>query len=276
MAMRNEAADSLATPHSNSSQSRNAPDDPYAPIAHLYEAEHGNWDDDLGMYEAFARRTGGPILDLGCGTGRVAVPLAVAGHDVHGIDVSDDLLTIANLKAQQKGARITLRHADMREPAIGGLFALAICAMDTFVHLPSTEAQLEAVRAVYAALKPGGMFVVDVLHPSLDRLAGADGVLRVQRSFELPGGSIVTHLVAWDVDPGEQTIDATHIFDIAGSGGALQRRQTTMRMRYLHRFEMDLVLRHAGFGDIELYGSPDLEPFDAASDRMIFVGVKPA
>jgi SAM-dependent methyltransferase len=247
---------------------------PYAGIAHIYEAEHVGWDDDLEMYTAFARRTGSPVLDLGCGSGRVAVPLAVAGFEVRGIDASDALLAIAHGKARDKSVKVDLRRDDMRRFSTDQSYALVLCSLDTFLHLESLEDQIDTLQAVHAALRPGGTFVVDLFHPVLERLAARDGVLRFQGAFAGPGGTTVTHLVAWDVDPAAQTILATHLYDLATPEGALQRRTATMRLRYVHRFELEHALRSVGFRQIELYGDPGLGPFEADSERMIFAATK--
>ncbi len=250
-------------------------DDPYEPIARLYEAEHQDWTDDAPMYAHFAERAGGPVLDLGCGTGRVALPLAAAGFEVHGLDASHALLAIARAKAHDTSVSLELRCADMRRLAETGRYRMALCALDTFMHLETGEDQMDTLRGVCAALRPGGLFVVDVLHPTLDRVAARDGVQRVQSVFAGPGGASVTHLVSWEVDPATQTIAATHHYDAVGPDGAVQRRTALMRLRYLHRYEMEHALRRAGFDRIELYGGPGLAPFDANSDRMIFVAAKP-
>ena len=250
-------------------------DDPYAAIAHIYEAEHAGWDDDLEMYTAFARRAGGPVLDLGCGSGRVAVPLAVAGFEVQGFDASDALLTIAHGKARDQGVTVKLQRADVRRLSTNVTYGLVLCSLDTFLHLQSSEDQLDTLEAVHAVLRPGGMFVVDLFHPVLERLAARDGVLRLQSTFPGPGDATVIHLVGWEIDPGTQTIVATHIYDLASPEGSLQRRTTTMRLRYVHRYEMEQALRATGFRQIELYGDPTLGPFEAASERMIFAATKP-
>ncbi len=250
-------------------------DDPYAQIAHLYEAEHGAWTDDLEMYTAFAQRAGGPVLDMGCGTGRVAVPMAIAGLDVHGYDASDALLAIAHGKVRDKGVTVELQRADLRRFSTANQYGLAICALDTFLHLETTQDQLDALGGAIDALRPGGLLVVDVLNPSYDRLAARDGVVRTQSTFDGPQSATVTHLVAWDINPADQTIVATHMYDVVNPDGAMHRRNAIMRMRYLHRFEMELLLRAAGFGRIELYGSATLDSYGAESDRMIFAASKP-
>ena len=251
------------------------PEDPYAPIAHLYEAEQGDWADDLPLYSDLASTADGPVLDLGCGTGRVAIPLAAAGNEVDGIDASAALLTIANGKARDRRVSLRLRRQDMRRLDGYAEYGLVICALDTFLHLGSSRDQGATLRGALEALRPGGLFAVDIVHPTLDRLAVGDGLVRLQATFAGPNATTVMHLVSWDVDPVEQRIDATHFYDAVAPDGSMRRRSTTMRLRYMHRYEMARALAAAGFEGIELYGSPLREPYQGDSERMVFVARRP-
>ena len=249
--------------------------DPYAAIAELYAAEHDAWDDDLPLYAHLAERAGGPILDLACGTARVATALAAAGFAVHGIDASPALLAIARRRAEERGLEIELEHGDMRRLSSREHFGAVFCALDSFLHLTSTQGQLDTLEGVRRVLKTGGILAVDVFNPTLDRLAAWDGVLRTQGSFTDAEGLAVTHFVSWEVDPGTQRIDALHIYDTLGGDGHVQRRVSRMPLRYIHRFELELALRCAGFEQIETYGTWALDPYDGEGDRLIAVATKP-
>jgi ubiquinone/menaquinone biosynthesis C-methylase UbiE len=249
--------------------------DPYASIAKLYAAEHDHWDDDLPMYAHLAARAGGPILDLACGTARVGTALAAAGFEVHGIDASPALLGIARRRAAERGLEIELEQGDMRRLSPRVRFGAVFCALDSFLHLASTQDQLDALEGVRRVLEPGGILAVDIFNPTLDRLAAWDGVLRTQGSFADAEGTAVTHVVSWEVDPGAQRIDALHIYDALSGDGHVQRRVSRMPLRYVHRFELDLALRCAGFEQIETYGSWTLDPYDGDGDRLIAVATKP-
>ena len=249
--------------------------DPYAAIAEHYAAEHDDWDDDLPMYAHLADRAGGPILDLACGTARVGTALAAAGFEVHGIDASPALLAIARRRAKERALEIVLEPGDMRRLASRVRFGAVFCALDSFLHLGSTQDQLDTLEGVRRVLKPGGILAVDVFNPALDRLAAWDGVLRTQGSFTDAEGTTVTHFVSWEVDPGAQRIDASHIYDALDDDGRVQRRVSRMSLRYLHRFELELALRCAGFEQIETYGTWALDPYDGERDRLIAVATKP-
>ena len=249
--------------------------DPYAAVADLYAAEHEDWDDDLAMYCHLAERAGGPILDLACGTARVGRALAAAGFEVGGIDASTALLAIASRRAKERGLQIKLERGDMRRLPPGAEFSGVFCALDSFLHLTSLQDQLDTLRGVLGVLEPGGILALDVFNPTLDRLAAWDGVLRTHGVFQDRDGNAVTHLVSWDVDPGTQGIDALHIYDVLRADGQLRRHVTRMALRYVHRFELELALRCAGFTRVETYGSEALDPFDGQGDRLIVVATRP-
>ena len=251
-----------------------ATDDPYAQIADLYEAEHRDWTDDLSLYRALAARAGDPVLELGCGSGRVAIALAESGHEVHGIDTSEAMLSIARDNLAQRNLPVTFTVGDMRRFECQRDFGLVICALDTLLHLPSADDVCETLAAAHAVLRAGGLLAIDIVCPSPDLLAIRDGVLRRQSTFAGPGGTEVTHFVSWDIDPEAQTIDTTHFYDWMTDAGFVRRRTTSFRLRYVERSEAEDGLRAAGFGDVELYGNAQLDPFEPDSDRMILVATR--
>ena len=245
--------------------------DPYAPIADLYAAEHDLWVDDIPMYLALAERTSGPILDLACGTGRVGLHLAEANNEVHGLDVSGALLTIAQKRFHERSVQIELRQGDMRNLPDSPKFGAVFCALDSFLHLTSMEEQLTTLVGVRRVLEPGGFLALDVFNPTIDRLTTNDGALQTHGCFIGPDNAHVTHFVSWEIDPGTQQIDATHFYDVVGTNGDLCRHFTQMKLKYIYRFELELALRCAGFTHIEVYNSPALDPFDGLQDRLVIV-----
>lgn len=251
-----------------------ASDDPYARIADLYEAEHRGWTEDLDLYRALAARAGGPVLELGCGSGRVAIALAEAGHEVHAIDTSEAMLAIARMNLGGRQLRATFSLGDMRRLGRRRAFGLAFCALDGLLHLQSASDLRATFVATHDALRPGGLLAFDIVNPSPDLLAMRDGVLRHQSTFAGPGDSDVSHFVSWDIDPDTQTIETAHFYDWLSADGAVRRRTTSFRLRYLERDEVEATLRAAGFDSIHLYGSTQLDPLEPDSDRMIFVATK--
>ena len=101
-----------------------------------------------------------------------------------------------------------------------------------------------------------------------------DGVVRRQSTFAGPGDTEVTHFVSWNIDPVAQTIETAHYYDCLTDDGLVRRRIASFRLRYLQRGEVENALRAAGFDRPEFYGSGQLDPLEADSDRMIFVAAK--
>ena len=255
--------------------SADAVDDPYAQIADLYEAEHRGWTEDLDLYRALAARAGGPVLELGCGSGRVAIALAEAGHEVHGVDTSKAMLAIARRNLGGCQLPVTFSLGDMRRLSRDRAFGLAFCALDGLLHLQSAADVRDTMVAAHGALRPGGLLAFDLVNPSPDLLGMRDGVVRHQSTFAGPGDTEVSHFVSWDIDPDALTIDTAHFYDWMTDAGIVRRRSTSFRLRYLERDEVEHGLRAAGFCRVELYGSPQLHPFEPDSERMIFVAAKP-
>ena len=251
------------------------PEDPYARIADLYEAEHRGWTDDLDLYRALAARAGDPVLELGCGSGRVAIALADAGYDVRGIDMSEAMLAIARANVAGRQLPVAFASGDMRHVASHRQFGLVFCALDTLLHLQSTRDVLDTMASAHRVLRAGGLLAFDIVNPTPELLAMGDRVVRHQSTFAGPGDTEVTHFVSWDIDPDAQTIETTHFYDWLSDGEAVRRRRTSFRLRYLERDEVEAALRATGFARSEIYGSAQLDPFEPDSDRMIFVATKP-
>ena len=138
-------------------------------LARYYDWEHAAFEDDVAMYLGFAKRTGGPVLELGCGTGRLLLPLAAAGVRVVGVDSSAQMLAVAHEALDRKGLLGTaeLRRADMRDVALEERFRLAFVALDSFGLLRRRGDQQAALLRAYHHLRPGGLLVLDVANGNL-------------------------------------------------------------------------------------------------------------
>ena len=256
-------------------QSNNQPVDLYAPIADLYDAEHCRSLEDLDMYKALADRSGSPVLELGCGSGRVGIALAESGHEVHGLDASNTLLAIARRNTCDRDLPITFSHKDMRRFTSEVDFSLVFCALDTLLHLSDPKDLADVLNSSFRALRSGGLLALDIVNPTPDLLAMRDGVVRNQDAFRGPDNTEITHFVSWDVDPERQTIDTYHFYDWICGKNKVHRRTVSFRLRYLNHHQVEEALRVAGFRQLELYGSTQLDNFDLDSERIIFVGTRP-
>jgi SAM-dependent methyltransferase len=248
-------------------------DDPYADLPDLYDLEHAEFADDIALYLELAEVVGDPILELGCGTGRVLAPLAEAGHRVTGLDVSQPMLAKARERLDNLGAmeRVRLVRAEMNEAdaAPGGPFGLVILSLNGLMHLPTQGEQRAVLEATRRALDPRGMLVVDMLNPDPALLATFDGRVQHEGSWLRDDGMRVERFAARTHAPATQRFDTELWFDLSGPDGSIRRVRTGFPMRYVFPAELELLLELAGFVEWKLYGSYDLDPFADGSERLI-------
>ncbi len=247
-------------------------------IAKYYDLLYGNLDEDWSMWQTLTEQVDGPILEVGCGTGRLLLLLAEAGHTLTGLDLSKVALDAAEAKIKAAGLtrRVSLRLADMRNFDLPQQnFALALIPLNTFMHCHTIDDQLATLKAVSHHLRPGGQLVIDLFHPDPMLLAEADGRLYFEAETvdELTG-----HTVQWywqhDIDLAQQMRHLTYILDEIDEEGLVRRAQISFSLRFVYRYEMELLLRASGFTLETIYGSYELEPFHSHSPKMIFVAAR--
>jgi SAM-dependent methyltransferase len=251
----------------------------YNIFARFYDLCFGDVDADLFMIEQFAARCGSPILELACGTGRVLVPLARQGYQVTGVDVSPAMLEMARRKvtAENLAHRVTLVEQDMRELNLGTQFNLAFIAVNSFLHLLSTDDQLAALARIRHHLSPGGLLLLDLFNPDLARLLDMKGHVTLEQSFTDPGtGHHLMRFLTDRVDLGQQQIQSIFIIDEMDGEGQVRRVVFPFEIHYLFRYELELLLREAGFELEAIYGSYELDEYTGDSAKMITVARRPA
>ncbi|MCL4465458.1 MAG: methyltransferase domain-containing protein [Chloroflexi bacterium] len=251
-----------------------APASDFDRVARFYDLTYADFDDDLPMYRGFAERCGSPILEIGCGTGRVVLPLARAGFRVTGVDISPAMLSIARQKVEQAkvAESVSLQQADARHLHLKVRFALAMIASNSFGLFVSHEDQLQVLHSARLALRPNGLLIIDMFNPDLGLLSSEDGQLfhdftRVDEST----GHTILKMHSRQVDLGRQTIDVTFIYDEMAPDGTLRRTLFPFATRYFFLNELQLLLEKCGFELENVYGSHDLEPYHSESDRIITV-----
>ncbi len=251
------------------------PDDPYAELPELYDLEHAGFTEDIDLYLGLAEVVGDPILELGCGTGRVLAPLAAAGHRITGIDRSGPMLDRASsalqLDAGAGSQRVTLAEGAMTEAerAPGGPFGLVIFSLNGLMHVSTTAGQRAALASARRALDPRGMLVIDVLNPTPELLVTFDGRVQHEGSWRQSEGTVIDRFSARTHESAEQRIDTDLWYDLTDREGHLRRVRSGFPMRYLGASELALLLEVSGFVEWKCYGSYDLDPFDDKSDRLI-------
>ena len=253
----------------------NSPGDAFA---RLYDLDLVEDPGDLDLYLALAARTGGPILELGCGTGRVAVPLAAAGHQVTAVDIDPAMLERARRRAAAAGAaiggRIEFVEADMlgMDLPSAGSFRLAIIALNSLFLLATRAAQREAFATMARHVASGGLAVVDIWLPDADDLARFDGRLILEYERRDPeSNALVTKIAAAQHDAASGIVNLTSIYEEGDQGASPARFVRRDALRLVSADELRDFAESAGLEVETLAGGYDLEPLGAGSERAIIV-----
>lgn len=239
----------------------------------FYDADYGSFSDDLVFYREMARMAGRDVLELMCGTGRVAIPLAQAKLNVVGLDIAPAMIERAHAKAKQAGAKsCRFEVADVRNFALAERFDFAFIAINSFMHLETTADHIATLSCIYQHLKPHGMLAIDLFNPSPSALTQPDGLLVYDKTFVLPeSGNTVQKFVLREVDFTAQQQHVTFIYDETHADGRLTRTSLPFGMRWLYRYELEHLLVRTGFALESVYGSYDLDPYEGDAPRLLAV-----
>ncbi|MEP6638270.1 MAG: class I SAM-dependent methyltransferase [Chloroflexota bacterium] len=251
-----------------------------AALARFYDLDLVDDPGDLDLYLALADRAEGPILELAVGTGRLACPLAEAGHQVTGVDLDPAMLDRARRRVRGTAGeeRLNLVEADIVGLRLSDAdrFGLAFIALNSLLVLPSRSAQRAALKAMADHLAPGGLAVVDVWLPDADDLARFDGRIMLEwPRLDPETGAIVTKVASAQHDAASASITLTTVFEEGGQGAAPSRWVRRDRLRLVSADELRGFAEDSGLVVEVLAGSYDMGPMGPGSERAILLAVKP-
>jgi SAM-dependent methyltransferase len=252
----------------------------YVDYAEYYDQDH-DMQVDIPFYLDLARQCGSPVLELACGTGRVAIPLADAGFEVWGIDLSENMLSVCRAKVEQRrlSDRVHLELANMTTFDLPCKdFGLVYVPYRSFMHLFTQQEQIACLERVYRHLRPGGLFAVDLYAPNFAFLASEpDRPFTLVCEFDLSNGHHVIHRgrsVRSDIV--NQIQHSELRFEEYDAGGLLVRERTLpLYTRYTFRYELQLLLERVGFEVVDVHGDYDRRPYDGTGE-ILAVARRPA
>lgn len=259
---------------------------PAEALARLYDLDLVDDPGDLDLWTALAAETGGPILELMAGSGRLAVPLAADGYEVTAVDVDAAMLARAGRRAAAAGPDVAGRLELVLDDVVGldlapgpagpRRFGLAFIALNSMLLLPSREAQRAAWRALAAHLAPGGIAAVDTWLPDAHDLARYDGRLHLEYHRPDPeSGRWVTKTAAAQHDAATQTVALTTIYEEGDPGTPADRWVRRDVVRLATAEELRGMAEAAGLTVELVAGGYDLEPLGPHDDRAVVIARLP-
>jgi len=223
---------------------------------------------DVAFFVEAAKEAGGPVLEVGCGTGRVLIPTARAGIEIVGVDLSSQMLAVCRERLEHEPERVqslvTLVRHDMRDFDLGTTFTLVTIPFRPFQHLLTVADQLACLSSIRRHLIPGGLLVLDLFNPSLEilanpRLGEEQGN---EPEFETPDGRrVVRRQRTTACDRSEQVNQHELIYYVTHPDGRKQRLVHEFSLRYLFKFETEHLLRRAGFEVEQIYADYEKAPY---------------
>lgn len=252
-------------------------------LARLYDLDVATDPGDLDLYLALAGRSGGPVVELCAGTGRIAVPLAASGYAVTAVDLDPAMLERAEQRAQAAGPeaveRLTFVTGDLRDVSIpgAGQFALGLIPLNSILLLGGPREQRHALAVLAGLLAPGGIAVVDTWLPLAEDLNRFDGRLGLEwvRTDPDTGLEVIKTTSAW-YDSATRAVTLTTIFDQARPGGAVARWVREDALHLLSGDDLRMYAEDAGLEVEVIAGDYDLAPIGPGDGRAVLIARRPA
>ena len=210
------------------------------------------------FYLDLAATAGGPVLELGCGTGSVLLPIAERGIACQGIDLSSDMLARARAKFEASGVRAGLHLGDMTDFDLDERFGLVFVASNSLTHLHAAGDIVNCFRAVRRHLTPGGRFAFDVFNPSVQVLAGADGLRREKQRFADPARGEIRVDIEERYDAAAQVTRGIWYFSTESEPDFVV---CSVEVRSFFPQELALLLEAGGLRLVERFGGFERAPF---------------
>ncbi len=246
--------------------------DPYFHDAPFYDLIHHNDPGDTGLWLSFAGRTDRSVLEVGTGTGRIALELAREGYDVTGIDPSSAMLALARAKAEEAALDVNFIEGRLTDLALEPVeYGLVLIPADVFLYCTDGEEQIAMLKAAHDCLHFNGALALDLPGPALWLDPATNGQPLLVFSDTLEDGLMLDVWHLHEDDLAGQTRMLRVTYETTDPEGIVRRRQSDHYLRYVYPFELEYLLRMASLAQADIYGDYDLGPLTNDSERMIVI-----
>lgn len=236
-----------------------------------YDLEYQDYLNDLPFLAEWANKQKGIIVDLGCGTGRVTIPLAQQGHKLIGVDLHEGMLNQAREKTANNSLSVEWTLQDCTKLSLNVLVPLMYMTGNSFQHFLTNESQNQLLQSIHNHLEENGVFIFNTRFPILNELAEVEESTRIyldKRSRKIREKTIETYR------PLTQILHCTSVREILEGTGVGSIEQDSISLRYVFPLEMERLLTQNGFAILETYSSWKKEPLKNSSTEMIYVCIK--
>ncbi len=250
----------------------------YRISAKYYDSAYAAMKDlvDTGFYVELAKQSGGPVLEIGCGTGRILRAIAREGIDIHGVDNSAPMLaTLKDSLAREKPEirdRVSLHAGDMRDFRLERKFRLVTIPFRPMQHMHTVPDQVRALKSAAAHLETNSILAFDVFYPKFERLPLRLGEEQLEAEWSPEPGTFIRRFFRKDsFDKIQQSFTITFIFRVYRDDQLASEEQETLTMSYYTYPHLRALFLFAGLEPIAEYGSFAKTPLDNHSEEMIFL-----
>ena len=235
--------------------------------ADFYNLEFAERDQEIPFFQKMAQQSPGPVLEVACGTGRLTLPIARAGVDIDGLDVSAPMLESARHRSEAEGLSVAWLHQDCRKMELSRRYGLVFSATNALQHLHDVESVTAFFRSAARALTPDGRLIIDVFHPSMEKLSRPAGDRYAHKSFADAEGRQVDVEITREYLPDRQILH----FDLRYFSGNQQVNAKSVNMRVFFPEELVALCQLGGLEVEQRFGDYGEGAFGAESSQQILM-----
>lgn len=233
-----------------------------------YDAKNSAFNEDIPFYNKLLKDFNGSVLELTCGTGRLAIPFAMQGVDISGIDNSVAMLEHAKKKAIEKKVDIDFIMADVRNFHLHKKFDLILFPFNSIAHLLTHKDLTSCFGCVREHLSDTGRFVIDMFKPNLEILQRDPEQWYGQEDYPDPDGGTVSLTEQFRYDQADQIAEITWRYKLSRG---VRKPDIKFKMRIYFPQELDALLNHCGFEIVSKFGNYDMSPFQSDSPKQLII-----
>jgi ubiquinone/menaquinone biosynthesis C-methylase UbiE len=237
--------------------------------AEVYDIIYGEYKDDIQFYSEVAQKSGGKVLEVACGTGRVYLEMLKEGVDAYGLDISENMLGTLKKKAAVLGLKPKVELADMRDFTINRKFSLIIIPFRAFLHNISTDDQIRTLKNCRKHLAADGKLILNFFLPNPETIAQAFGK-EVDRIIDSPEGPIERITITRFLNVPDQIVE---FMETVKKGNAILFNEI-FKIAFIYKREFELLLRLAGYSKWQVYGGFAYQPLTTYRQEMVWIAEK--